>query len=100
MHSEGSKTHSRGTFGLDPLAVRRDDDTFNLLEFEVLQDLSKPHHDPPLHSGLHWILLVQTILETDQLFQERRHALIQVFAQNLAAVADMETRYKKSSGHL
>lgn len=91
VHSKPSRLPSGGTFRLDPLTVRRDDDTFDLLEFEVLQDLSKPHHEPPLHPGLHWILLVQAILETDQLFQERRHALVQVFTQNLTAVAGMET---------
>lgn len=76
------------TFGLDAFTVGRDDDTLDLPEFEVLQDLSEPHHNAPLHASLHGVLLVQAVLETNQRLQQICHTLVHVFAQHLAAIAD------------
>lgn len=75
------------TFGLDALAVGRDDDTLDLAEFEVLQDLPQSHHDATLHAGLHGVLLVEAVLETNQFLHQSRHTLVHVFAQHLVAVA-------------
>lgn len=77
----------RCTFGLDALTVGRDDDTLDLPEFEVLQDLPESHHDAPLHAGLHGVLLVQAVLETNQFLHQSRHTLVHIFAQHLVAVA-------------
>ena len=55
------------TFGLDAFTVGRDDNTFDLPEFEVLEDLPQSHDEPPLHAGLHGVFVVQAVLETDQL---------------------------------
>ena len=79
---------STSTFGLDAFAVGWNDDALDLPEFKVLQDLSEPHDDAPLHAGLHWVLLVQAVLETNQLLQQVRHTLVNVFAQHLVAIAD------------
>lgn len=40
------------TFGLDFLQVGRDDDALDLLQLQVLGDLSKPQHHAPLALGL------------------------------------------------
>lgn len=75
------------TFGLDALAVWRDDNTLDLAQFEVLQDLPESHHDASLHAGLDGVLLVQAVLEPNQFLHQSRHTLVHVLAQHLVAVA-------------
>lgn len=74
------------TFGLDLLAVGGDDDTFNGLQLHVLGDLSEPHDQAPFGFSLGGILLVDSLLETNQFLQQQSHALIDLLTQDLVTV--------------
>lgn len=71
---------------MDPFTVGGDDNTLDLPEFEVFEDLPEAHDQTSLHAGLHRVFLVQPVLEAHQLFQQVGHTLVHIFTQHLAAV--------------
>lgn len=77
---------SRRTFGLDLLTVGRNNDTLDLVQLHVLGDLSETHDQAPLGLGLVGILLVHSLLEANQLLQQKGHALVDLLAEDLVAV--------------
>ena len=74
------------TFGLDLLAIWRNNDTLNLVQLHVLGDLSETHHQATFGFGLGGILLVDPLLEANQLLQQQSHALVDFLAQHLVTV--------------
>lgn len=52
----------------------------------MLGDLSEPHHQAPFGFSLCGILLVDSLLETDQFLQEQSDALIDLLTQHLVTV--------------
>lgn len=75
------------TFGLDLLAVGRNDDTLNLMQLHVLGDLSETHDQAAFGFSLGGIFLVDSLLEANQFLQEQSHALIDLLTQHLVTVS-------------
>lgn len=75
------------TFGLDLLAVGRNDDTLNLIQLHVLGYLSETHDQAAFGFSLGGIFLVDSLLEANQFLQEQSHALIDLLTQHLVTVS-------------
>lgn len=88
------------TFGLDLFTVGRNNDTLDLVQLHVLGDLSETHDQAPLGLGLVGILLVHSLLEADQLLQQKRHALVDFLAEYLVAVPGENQKQSSHSVHL
>lgn len=87
------------TFRLCLLTVGRDDDTLQLPELQVFQDLPQPQHKPAFCLGLDRILLVHPVLEAHQFLEQTRDTSIDFFTKHLAAVAERNPRDRECREH-